>query len=118
MGSLVVFNDPALEPLYPLPRLSGPDEAQPSDNFSFVIPGRAAWRGPGIHNPKISLKSPSHDNVCHTKIERAALFAGKEIDVVGHRGHSGLWIPGSRQARPGMTSESMHVRFQRQTPAA
>ena len=37
--------------------------------ISAVIPGRAPWRGPGIHNHQ-----------------------------------SGLWIPGSRCARPGMTA--------------
>jgi hypothetical protein len=34
-------------------------------------------------------------------------FARKGVDVVGHLEQLGLWIPGSRFARPGMTNDSM-----------
>src|SRR5260370_32356633 len=54
------------------------------------------------------LISAPHDIVCHAEIERAVFFTRKEIDVVRHRGHRGLWIPGPRQeARPALTNARM-----------
>jgi len=37
----------------------------------------------------------THDIVRHAEIKRAMLSAREKIDVVGHRGQPGLWIPGS-----------------------
>jgi hypothetical protein len=38
--------------------------------------------------------STPRDIVCHAEMERALLFARKQMDVIG-RHAQGLWIPGS-----------------------
>jgi len=38
--------------------------------------------------------STPRDIVCHAEMERALLFARKQMDLIGHHAQ-GLWIPGS-----------------------
>jgi hypothetical protein len=58
------------------------------DHLSFVIPGRE--RSSRTRNPYAAA---------------LVALARREIDAVSKTMAQGLWIPGSRYARPGMTND-------------